>query len=219
LDLGEISAYAVLIVIIASFPAVIWFFRFRKAMIRKQANLIRHLEERLRPRDQLYWYLGYLVGFRAKYRVGRDGVDNVYVLYTSPPYHVFFYLPVIWLFRKKERLEIILELARQGLIKGEAHIADERIRSVRISLDADIGDRSRYKRTTITHNGRIYNVYYTGGNALEKARWLLETASKHAPVYRVSVDGSRRSILVSFEPVSLEAIDKVLKAAWRAAKQ
>jgi len=218
-NIEEISAYAIMIVVLAAFPSVIWFFRFRKAMIRKQANLIRHLEETLRPRDQLYWYLGYLVGFRARYRIGRDGVEYVHALYTTPPYHVFFYLPIIWLFRKKERLELILELASNHGIRGEAHIADEKIRSVRIALDADLGDRSRYNKTNLTLNGITYTVYHTGGNALEKARALLEAASKYARVYRVSVDGSRRSILVSFEPVSLEAVTKILRAAWRAAKK
>ncbi len=215
MDLGELGYFALAVLIIASFPSVIWFFRFRKAMIRKQANLIRHLEGQIRPRDKLYWYLGYLVGFRARYKVGRGGVENVYVLYTSPPYHVFFYLPIIWLFRKRERLELILQLGNDHGIRGEAHIADERIRSIRLSLTADLGDKGRYKRTVIRDSGRDYTVYYTGGNALDKAVDLFNRIKLHAPVYRVSVDGSRRSILVSVEPVSLEAVSRVIEEAWK----
>ncbi|MCE4599995.1 MAG: hypothetical protein F7C38_00310 [Desulfurococcales archaeon] len=203
------------IIILASFPGVIWFFRIRKKMIRKQSILIRFLEEKFKPRDKTYWYLGYLVGFRAKYKVKRRDVDYVHLLYTTPPYHVFFYLPLIWMFKKRERLELIYQLGSGSRLRGEAHIANMKIPSIRLSVKADLKDLDSYKKMKLKANGVEYSVFYKGGEALDKAKDLLTVMSEKANVYRVSIDGSRNSILVSFEPSTLESIEHVIDSMRR----
>ncbi|MCE4618414.1 MAG: hypothetical protein F7C82_04170 [Desulfurococcales archaeon] len=205
----------VIIIVIISLPAVAWFFKFRKTMIKKQVNILRYLENEYMPKDQTYWYLGYLVGFRGKYRINRGKLENVYVLYTMPPYHVFFYLPIIWLFKKKERLEIIHQLKENNPLRGEAHMANMKIRSIKLSMNADLRDFSKYKTTTINMKGVEYKVYYTGGNALDIATNLFNTLISKVNVFRVSVDASRNSILVSFEPKTLEDIGFVIDALRR----
>lgn len=200
----------VIAIVIISLPSVAWFFTFRKRMIRRYLSILKYLEREYMPNDKTYWYLGYLVGFRGKYRVSRGLLENVFVLYTMPPYHVFFYLPIIWIFKKKERLEIIHQFKSKAPLKGQAHIADTNIKSIALSISADLKDTSKYKNSALPYNGRNYNVYYTGGNALDLARDLFNKLSVKVNVFRVSVDGSRSSILVSFEPNSLEDIGYVV---------
>ncbi len=204
------------VALVASFPSIIWFYYFRRQMIRKQSTLARFLEWKLRPRDKIYSYLGYLVGFRGEYHVRDPHVSKVQVTYTTPPYHVFFYLPVIIAFGKREKLDILLRLRDGSRIRGEAHIADTSIRSVRLALEADlIGE---YKEAEVPMAGRLYKAYYRGPS-LEAAKRLLERlAAKGVRVYRVSVDGSRRAILVSIEPSSLDAVEAALEEARRASK-
>ncbi len=204
----------IIFLVIASFPAVIWFFRFRKTMIKRQSQLARYLEDEFRPRDKTYWLLGYLVGFRARYTVQRGLIDNVHILYITPPYHVFFYLPIIALFKKRERLDVIIRFREGVRMGGIAHIADTSIRTIKAVLHRDMGDRTKYREAEEVVAGRRYKAYYTSPRALEIARRILREASLHARIYRVTVDGTSRTIMISFEPGKTEEVRKVLKVIW-----
>ncbi len=214
METGTILYLTIIFLIIASFPAVIWFFRFRKTLIKRQSQLAGYLEEEFYPRDKTYWLLGYLVGFRAKYIVQRGLIDSVHILYTTPPYHVFFYLPIISLFKKRERLDVAVTLREGVKMGGVAHIANTKIKTIKISLTRDLGDETRYKKTKIMANGVEYNVYYTSEKSLEIAKKIFQNASLHGRIYRVTVDGTRRTILLSFEPGKIEEVRKTLGAIW-----
>jgi len=217
------AAAAVVLVALASFPAVIWFFHFRRRMIRRIAWVARDLEEALRPRDKRYWYLGYLVGFRARYWVNRGPVTTAAALYIIPPYHVFFYLPVVILARRRERLDLAVALRSTG-IGGEAHIVDPSDRGAVGSLRADGVDTSRLRRGSVALGGRVLEAYHTGGGgALEEARRLAgELEGLGARVRRVTVDAGRARIYVSLTPPQGGPVaplaEAVLRAAARAAR-
>ncbi len=201
---------------IASFPSVIWFYYFRRQMIKRQASLAAWFEEYLKPKDKLYMYLGYLVGFRARYLLRDPKVSEVIVTYTTPPYHVFFYLPVITLLDKREKLDIIVR-PRSGIpMKGEAHIVDWAAKSVRLAAQADLV--GEYNTLELEAGGRRYKVFYRGaGEALEKAKNILERlVSMGSRVFRVSYDSSRRAVLVSLEPSGVDYVEAALREARRA---
>jgi hypothetical protein len=221
--LWSLLAEAVVIVSIASFPAVIWFFHFRRRMIRRIANVARDLEAAFRPRDVRYWYLGYLVGFRARYWVNRGPVTRAAALYIIPPYHVFFYLPVIILFHRRERLDLAVSLRRPG-IGGEAHIVDTGDKHAMRGLQRDKPHLAKLKSAEVLVAGRRLQAYYSGdGRALDEARRLAaELESLDTRVGRVSVDGAQGAIYVSLRierpgPVTPH-VEAVLRAAGRASK-
>ncbi len=221
-SLSGLFTTAVAIAVIASFPAVIWYFAFRRRMIRRIASVARELEEAFRPRDKRYWYLGYLVGFRARYWVNRGPVTTAAALYTIPPYHVFFYLPVIILAKRRERLDLAVGLRRSAL-KGEAHLVVAGDRGALESLRRDRHGLDHLKTVEVTVGGHRMLAYYTGdGRALEEARRLASALqAAGARVRRVTVDAGREAIYASLTlekpgPVSPLA-EAVLDAAARAA--
>ncbi len=211
---GVILYITIIFIVILSFPAVIWFFRFRKMMIRRQSQLAAYLEEEFNPRDKIYWLLGYLVGFRARYTIKRGLIDNVHLLYITPPYHVFFYLPIISLFKKKERLDVIIKFKEGVKMGGIAHIADLSIKTIRMTLNKDLGEKTRYNKTIMYIDKKKYTVYYTNTKSLEIAKKIIQRASQHAKIYRVTVDGTSRTIMISFEPGKIEEVRKVLSTIW-----
>ena len=194
---------ALIVLVMASLPSVAWFFIMRRKMLRRQVYVIRSIEEAVKPRDQRYWVVGYLVGFTAKYWVKRGHVDKVYVSYTMPPYHAFFYLPVIAILRRRERLEVAVEYSRPLGVRGEAHIFDARFRSVRKSVEADVQQspyRGRMEGGRLLVAGRAYE-YIGVGEGLQAAKRLIEELARRAPeVYRVSVIPSRRMIIAVVTP-------------------
>ena len=224
MEWGSALALAVLIVVIASFPAVLWFFKIRRSMIRRISQVARELEEALGPRDARYWYLGYLVGFRARYWVNRGPVSTVSALYTIPPYHVFFYLPVIILGKRRETLDIAVKLRLQPLLKGEAHLVDESDRYARLTFRKDVGDPSRLKaRASRLSNGRL-TLYHRGDERLAHLATSLARSLEEAgaEVVRVSIIPSERIVYAALHPPRGGPIAPlaraVLNAAERAAK-
>jgi len=216
LALEDVLYDVVLVAVIASMPSVIWFFYFRRVMIRKQSALAALLERLLRPRDKLYMYLGYLVGFRAEYRVSDERVKSVEATYTTPPYHVFFYLPLIALFGKREKLDLVARLREAARSpRGEAHVYDDSVPSVRLAVKGDLV--GEYKEAVVESGGRRYKALYRGEAALDEAKRILSRlASRGVRVYRVSVDGSRRAVMVSVEPTGPEAVEAALHELFRA---
>jgi hypothetical protein len=211
---------ALVILVLASMPSVAWFFKVRRKMIEATVRVIRSLEDAVRPRDQRYWLHGYLVGFAAKYWVRRGAVDKVYVNFTMPPYHAFFYLPVILLFRKRERLEVAVEYSRPLGVRGEAHVFDERKRSVRVLVERDIAStRSKgFEKGYVVVAGKRMAYYSRPGGALELAVRLAESLSALGEVYRVSVIPSRRMILALVTPSAPSAageVARILMEGWR----
>jgi len=198
------------LVMIASIPAVLWFFRVRKLMIERQVALINMLEKTLRPRDTRYTVHGYLVGFTAKYWIYRGPVARAWIYYSSPPHHVFFYLPFIYLLGKRERLDLTFEL--KGMkVKGKAHIYRPGDRHVRRTLDIDLARerRDKFMETRVAlPQGRV-EALYTSGEALEWARRIYAGLSELTDVRRVSVDPGRRGVHVSTIP-RLSTLDEVL---------
>lgn len=198
------------LVMIASIPAVIWFFRVRKLMIKRQVTLLSMLERGFRPKDTRYTVHGYLVGFTAKYWVYHGPVTRAWIYYSSPPHHVFFYLPFIYLLGKKERLDITLELKRMR-VKGKAHVYRPGDRHVERTLEIDLAKekRERYMETRIVLPRQTAKALYTNGEALDWARRIYTELSRLTDVRRVSVDPGRRGLHVSTIP-RLSTLEEVL---------
>ncbi len=220
MELEAALSAALIVLVLASFPAVVWFFYFRRIMIRRIASIARSLEETLKPRDKKYWYLGYLVGFRARYWVNRGPVKAVNVMYIIPPYHVFFYLPVILLGRRRERLDIAVELRDRVAINGEAHIVNASDRGARLSFRRDVWDPGRLRVARLRFEGLEAEAYYSGdGPSLDLARSLAADLSRRARLLRVTMDGSRRVLYASVNPHPGEPVDGIVEAVMGAAER
>jgi hypothetical protein len=220
MDLEAALSAALIVLVLASFPAVVWFFYFRRAMIRRIASVARSLEDTIKPRDKRYWYLGYLVGFKARYWVNRGPVKAVNAMYLVPPYHVFFYLPVIILGRRRERLDIAVEFREGTLVNGEAHIVNIRDRAAKLSFKRDVKDPGRLRTTKLRLGDVEAEAYYSGGDSsLDLARSLAADLSRRARLLRVTVDGGRKVLYASVNPNPGEPIDGIVEAVIDAAER
>jgi hypothetical protein len=120
---GVIDDYTIEVIVLfllaLAAPSVIWFYRIRRFMIERQKMVVEALEAALRPKDKNYTLIGYLVGFRADYILDGE-FSRAWILYTTPPHHVFFYLPVILAAREKERLSLTLK--PRGQVAYTVHV-------------------------------------------------------------------------------------------------
>ena len=204
---------ALIVLALASLPSVAWFFRVRKMMLKRQISIIRIIEGAVGPRDKRYWIHGYLVGFTGKYWVMRGPIDKVWVTYTTPPYHAFFYLPIIILLGRRERLEVVVESSRPFKARGYAYIYNPRLRSLRASVESEVRkERGRDRlRGVIRVDGAIYSTVYSSEEALDAAHGVLRDLSAHGIVYRVSLSSSRRMLVATVTPKSIEDYEAVVR--------
>lgn len=93
---------ALIVISILAIASVLWFFRKRRELIMFLKEVTVTLEEYFKPVDKTYTWLGYLVGYEARYELPRG--DKVYILLTTTPRHVFFYLPVLILLKRRDRI-------------------------------------------------------------------------------------------------------------------
>ena len=195
---------AVLVVLIASLPSVAWFFWMRRVMLRRQAALVRELEERLRPRDKQYWLVGYLVGFAARYRTRDPRAPVVWVTYTTPPYHVFFYLPAIILGRKRERLEVAVEPRSPRLLPGTAYVYKPRIATIALRVRKARAQMREAREAEVRLDGSKYRALYDTPQALELAQRIAQETMDKAPLQMSFVDRGQNTLGFS---VALDTAD------------
>ncbi len=199
--------------IIASFPAVLWFFKYRKILLKRQIAIIEHLERSLKPRDKRYWLLGYLVGFRAKYWVYRGNIQRAYAFYTTPPHHVFFYIPFIILFKKRERLELTIESKALRLYNGDTVIvAGDAPYVVRKTSEAELREVKSYENHNIEINGKRYSIYHSGDSkTLGIGKNLLRKfEEKGIRLFRLRISGPKGALHASIEPGEPEDVDRLV---------
>jgi len=188
----------------------VWFYRVRRYMILRMKQVAVALENWLRPRDKLYTYLGYLVGFKAEYTSPQlRGVTKAWALYTQPPRHVLLYLPVIRLLGARERLEVTLRLASMR-VDGEVHLYAPWDRATRREVSRDTAPGG-YRVEEAILGGRRYLVLYRGGlRAVEEAKRVAEAVSAAgARVLRVTIHPRLRALHVAIEPTG--RLDEVLR--------
>ena len=197
---GSILTWTFWLVVIATFPAVLWFYKLRKTMIKRQIVIINTLEKAFKPKDKKYTVHGYLVGFTGKYWINRGNIIKAWAYYVTPPYHVFFYLPVIHAFKKKERMDITLEL-KSVRYRGEAHISVSKDGYVARTLGIDLAKKKpRPIETRVMIDAKSFKAYYTNNETLDAIINVYKALSGLQDIRRVSLDSSKMGIHVSIVP-------------------
>lgn len=210
MDAGELLGLLLYLVIVAGALATLWFFQVRRLMIQRMKRIVEILEEELRPRDKTYTLLGYLVGFRAVYERPRvRGVGRAWILYTQPPRHVLFYLPVSRAIRARERLE--LTFRTPYLPRGEAHLYAPWDRASARLVGRDASGEASVEET-VEIAGRSYRLLSDGAPGARSAVIELASLLASSGVYplRVTIDSRRQALHVAIEP-RLETLREALR--------
>ncbi len=175
---------------------VIWYFRKRKEMIRFIKAIIDELEDVFKPVDKVYELLGYLIGFKAKYKLGRySKALNAYVTLTTVPRHSLLYYPIAKAMSRKDMLGIAVEF-REGVLR-EFHLVRYGSKRLGMRLRSDVHDIDRMKSKTVEVLGNHYVAYYYDDEVLDLV--LDELGSYGLNVMQLSVFKSKNLIYVLVE--------------------
>ncbi len=134
--------------------ATLQFFYGRKLNLMIMKNAVVELEETIKPKDQLYTWLGGYVGFRAEYKIDDPDIDSVEVTLTLLPRQSILYLPISKLTFREDRLFFVLKC--RHAVKGDVHAVKKGIYRFTKPIDNEF----EYRTETASIDGEEFVVYY-----------------------------------------------------------
>ncbi len=176
----EVIAFTILVV--ASSASVVWYFRARRKMLRFIKEFTNELERELRPSDKEYVLLGYLVGYRARYKL-EDG-RNVYVLLTTAPKHSLFYYPIAKALKHEDRVTIMLELTGRSILRNLHAVRKNESRLLKVLLKDLERQAEKLNRITVKTSKGDYEVFYEEPRDLDLIRKIIDSRTK--PILKLS---------------------------------
>lgn len=176
----EIIAFSVLIV--TSTISVIWYFRARRKMLKFIKEFTDELERELRPVDKEYVLLGYLVGYRARYKL--EGGRKAYILLTTAPRHAFFYYLIARTLGREDRVTIMLELTGRSVLRELHAVKRGESRALSVLL-RDLGSQAeKLNKTTMKTSKGDYEVFYEEPRDLDLINKIID--SRPRPIIKLS---------------------------------
>ncbi len=186
--------------------SVAWFFRKRRELILFLKNVTEVLEKYFKPVDKTYVWLGYLVGYRAKYDL--PGNNKAYVLLTTVPRHSILYLPIAKLLKRRDRLEVAVE-PYDRYVTTELHIHRKNSWTAEAVIRKTITGRAhQFGIREFQAGSYSYVAYYKDEKAFDAVRNLVENSS--LPILYITAVPQENIVTASCE-ITLENIENFLE--------
>ncbi|MEM4463319.1 MAG: hypothetical protein QXR98_03690, partial [Fervidicoccaceae archaeon] len=103
----EYVLLAIIVILAILMPIV--FFREHNRNVRKMKEISEGLEKMLKPKDKIYTLLGTSLGFRALYRLDRDGIKRAEAVLLLLPRHSLVYYPISKITSRYDKLILKVE--------------------------------------------------------------------------------------------------------------
>ncbi|HOK18025.1 MAG TPA: hypothetical protein P5272_03835 [Caldisericia bacterium] len=158
---GEI----ILIILIIGGVVSLQFFQGRKLNVALMRYYIRGFENNLKPKDQLYTWIGGYVGFKVQYEIDDDFIKQIEMSLTLLPRQSLLYLPISLITRRHDRLYVIIRLKQK--LGYDAHI----IKTNFYFPGPPLEDIKTYKKEIVNHDNNKFYIFYKNKDdigALEK---------------------------------------------------
>jgi hypothetical protein len=149
-DLSNLFA----ILVIFAGVATLQFFYGRKLNLVLMRNVAETLEEVVKPKDQLYTWLGGYIGFKVEYEVDDPIVEKIEATLTLLPRHSIMYLPVSKVTLGGDRLFLVVR--SRHAVKGDVHA----IKKGTYRLSKGIDNEIEYLSEVVAINGAEFQVFY-----------------------------------------------------------
>ncbi|MEM4552552.1 MAG: hypothetical protein QXH84_02885 [Thermosphaera sp.] len=198
--------YGIIIVIaVLGAASAIWFFRFRRKLIVFLRDTTILLEKHFNPSSKEYQWLGYLVGYKARYVL--PGKHQVYVLVTTVPRHSLIYYPIAKIAGRKDRLEIAVKPA-DSTVPGEVYLVKKNSVIDKAVLKHSAGDRLNQLSVKNFKGYYDYLIYYSDEKLYDK---VIELAGRTSlPVTLIMASPKENLVSVAYD-LSLGNLEEFLK--------
>jgi hypothetical protein len=199
--------YLVVIVISAlAVASAFWFFRKRKELIVFLRDVTETLEKHFKPLDKSYVWLGYLVGYRAKFDL--PGNHKAFILLTTVPRHSLFYLPIAKILNRKDRIEVAV-VPYDRFVIGELHVHRRRSWTAEVIARKGVAEREHEFGVREFRTGEYsYVAYYRDEKVLDAVEHLMKDTE--LPILYVSTDPRGNIVTASCE-ITLDNLKKFLE--------
>ncbi len=206
-DLSNLFA----VLVIFAGVATLQFFHGRKLNLLLMRNYVTTLEEVVKPKDQLYTWLGGYIGFKAEYKVDDPVIEKVEATLTLLPRHSIVYLPISKIILGGDRLFLVVKSKYK--LKGDVHAVKKGVYRFTKGID----DEVEYKKEIVRVDSVEFQIFYKRRRDVD----VLLAYLKRLPVNSIkhlSVTPSTK-VVYAFVIPSREVIEKVLPELKELAKE
>ncbi len=144
-----------LVVAVVAVATVVVYFRGRRINLVLMRDFIVKMENLFEPSDKEYVLLGYLVGFKAKFKVMRWNISDITWMLTLLPRQSLLYYPISKLTSKFDRLYISARLVFGP--RATVHLISS---DVYRKVIHQIKEASYLSHVTTTIGGKVFHVLY-----------------------------------------------------------
>lgn len=145
------------------------FYRGRRENLKLMRDIALELEEAIKPRDQMYTWLGGYVGFRADYKVSSPLINRIEATLTLLPRQSVLHFPFSLLFLRHDRLYLLVKLRQPP--PGEAHAISPRY--YRFGPGIENREKMFHEKRSERH-GTVFEIWYRHSQARESLLRLLD---------------------------------------------
>ncbi|MGB9827081.1 MAG: hypothetical protein ACPLSM_01005 [Thermosphaera sp.] len=209
-----LSLYGVIILIaILGAASAIWFFRQRRRLIVLLRDVVLSLEKHFNPSSKEYQWLGYIVGFKARYVL--PGKHRVYLLLTTVPRHSLLYYPFAKIAGRRDRLEIAFNPSDR-VVAGEVYLVKKNSRVDNTVLRNSVGDRLDKMFSREVRGFYDYIVFYSEESLYDKVAGAV--ASSNLPVTMIATYPGQNIVSAAYD-LSLSTLSEFLAFHERLVKE
>ncbi|HOJ51265.1 MAG TPA: hypothetical protein PLT64_06315 [Syntrophales bacterium] len=146
------------------------------------------LMEVLKPVDQTFTNIGGVVGYHARFSLGRDNwAEKVEATITFLPRHAWLYLPFSLLIRRHDRLFITVYLRKP--LAGEGHLIEKKYARLR---QAKITHEERLTHEEVNWGDLPFHLFYERPAVKDLLLQLMEVKGAPGTIRHVAIVGGEK---------------------------
>ncbi len=194
-----------LVVAIVAVATVVMYFRGRRINLVLMRDFARSMEELFRPSDKEYVLLGYLVGYKAEFKVMKWNISDITWMLTLLPRQSLLYYPISKLTSKFDRLYISAHLvfgpkATVHLISGDFYR----------KVIHQIKEAPYLSHVTTTIGGKIFHVLYDDARFRDEVLSIIDRYLSSGLKYlkHLAVNREYRNVYI-FSEAKLEILSSI----------
>jgi len=187
---GEI----ILLILVFGGVVSLQFFQGRKLNVILMRYYIRGFEENLKPKDQLYTYIGGYVGFKVQYELEDEFVKQVQMSLTLLPRQSLLYFPISLITRKHDRLYILLRLKQK--LGYDAHIIKKNFYFPGPQLD----NIETYKKEIATYDNNKFYIFYKNKDDINSLEKLIKRSMNFNSIRHIGYTRETNVIFLLLKP-------------------
>ncbi|MCD6420717.1 MAG: hypothetical protein J7L41_08425 [Synergistetes bacterium] len=197
----------VMIMLVLGAVVTLQFFKGRKINLMIMEHYAKKFEKLLRPKDQLYTWLGGYIGFRVNYEIDSETLEKIEMTLTLLPRHSVLYMPVSLITARHDKLYVVFRPKRK--VRTDIQI----IRKGYYIFKPRIEEEPYLQKEVLEVNGKKFTIMYRERKEFDRFFKRIKDIFDMARVIHIALVSRTNVLYVFLRPSADDTPREIRKAA------